>query len=102
MYAINRNNKRPIVATVERIYGHAELERDEFERDAETGAIRHSHAGETKMFWDSSETLTENGHVVYVDDNDNEVTADQVELVDELPAPQPEQQASNEANAAGV
>ena len=86
MYAINRKNKLAIVATVERIYGHASLKDDSFERDTASGGIKHAHAGETKMFWDTSETLTENGQVLYVDDGGNEVTADQVELVDELPA----------------
>ena len=59
MYAINRDNKLPIVATLERIYGHASLQSDGFERDAETGEIKHVHGGETKMFWDSSETVVE-------------------------------------------
>ena len=99
MYAINRKNKLPIVATVERIHGHASLESDGFERDAETGAINHAHGdGGTKMFWDSSETMTENGHTLYVDDDGNEVTADQVDLVDELPTPE----AGNDLHASGV
>ena len=42
------------------------------------------------MFWDTSETLTENGQVLYIDDGDNEVTADEVELVDELPTTETE------------
>ncbi len=92
MYAINRNNRLPIVATVERIYGHASLESDGFERNAESGKIKHVHGGETKMFWDSSETIVEKGHVLYVDDEGNKVTADQIDLVDELPTPQPAQQ----------
>ena len=85
MYAINKNNKLPIVSVVERIYGHASLEDDGFERDTASGEIKHSHAGETKMFWDTSETVTRNGQVLYIDDEDNEVTAEHIELVDQLP-----------------
>ena len=86
MHAINKATKSPIVATVESIYGHASLVEDGFERNLARGGIKHTHSdGGTKMFWDTSKTVTENDQVLYVDDDDNEVPADQVELVDELP-----------------
>ena len=77
MHAINKATKSPIVATVESIYGHASLVEDGFERNLARGGIKHTHSdGGTKMFWDTSKTVTENDQVLYVDDDDNEVPAD--------------------------
>lgn len=80
MHARNLKTGKPIVATVERIYGHAGIAENSFQREAD-GSINVEHDDGTKMFWDTTVTETENGEKLYVDDDGNIVRESGIELV---------------------
>lgn len=54
-----------IIGTLEVVPGHAELSSPP-ERLAD-GSIHYDHAGETEVFWDDQETVTDEGKIVFVD-----------------------------------
>jgi hypothetical protein len=48
----------------------------------EDGSIGYDHEGGSEMFWDAMETVTRDGKTVFLDENGDEWTEDQITLVD--------------------
>ncbi len=84
MYAINKETGASIEGTAETVPGKALTQRDSFERGKD-GRITWEYAGDTKVYWDGQETIEREGKTVFVDENGDEITEDQVELVERDP-----------------
>lgn len=76
-------NGLPILGTYEMCPARAETVHDSFERDPVTGELTYDHEGGSEMFWDAMETQTRAGKVVFLDEDGNEWTEDQLVLRDE-------------------
>lgn len=88
MQARNRRTGAAITGTLERLYGKCELIADAFERN-DDGRITHENEGGTKMLWDSSEQVVDDGERIYLDENDEEVAESDIELHDANGTPEP-------------
>ena len=89
MFAINRYTGAQIRGTYEQLHGCAQASEDSFQRDS-GGGLTFEHDGWTEVYWDDSLTEYEDGKMLYVDANGHTVTADDIVLVDKMPAaPQP-------------
>ena len=74
MIAVNRRTGSPIVRTLERVYGTADIQPDRFSRDS-AGRIVHRYADfRLAIDWDSSKLMA------YIDKNDDQVEAEDIEL----------------------
>jgi hypothetical protein len=73
----------PILGSYEMCPARAEILPNSFERDPATGELTYDHAGGSEMFWDAMETVTRNGKVVFLDEDGEEWTEDQIELREE-------------------
>jgi hypothetical protein len=65
---------RMIVGTYERVYGTCRI----LDPSINGNKIEFEHCGETKMDWDSQETVTRRGQRLFVDDGHNIWTEAQV------------------------
>lgn len=68
--------------TAEVVYGTCDIDNITLNEKGEM-VIDYACAG-TTLNWDSQQQLKENGKLIYVDENDNELTEDEVELVEDL------------------
>ena len=80
MYARNPRNGTPIVATLERVYGHTKLVRDGF-RKHDDGIVDRKIQSPTETLWHTSETIG------YLDANNEEVDWDDIELYEPASTP---------------
>lgn len=71
-------NGRQILGTLERIEGRADAV-DGTWRKTNQG-LQFDFTGQTEVFWDGQVTAEQNGHKVYLDDEGNEWTEDQLVL----------------------
>lgn len=78
MRAVSPNGKR-ILGTLERLEARADIEDGSFFRD-ESGEMRFEWEGYTEVFWDSQRTLDRKGKVIFLDDDGDEWTAEQLTL----------------------
>lgn len=79
MHARNPRNGTPIVATLERVYGHTKLVRDGFSKH--DGIVDRKIQSPTEMLWHTSETIG------YLDANNEEVDWDDIELYEPASTP---------------
>lgn len=80
---------RPILGTLERCPGRAEVQHDSFERNPD-GSLEFEYSGSTEYFYDDQRTVTRKGLVVFLDDEGSEWTSAQVILSeDDFVSPYP-------------
>ncbi len=85
MQAINAETGALITGTLESINGRAEIASHSFRLDGD-GRLRFEHAGETEMFWESSETAEDaRGGTLFIDAKGNDVPEHNVRLADDCP-----------------
>lgn len=82
MYARNRMTEAPILGPLEKLEGRSDIVADSFKRDS-AGGLEFKHDGNTEVVWNSQRTETGDGHTVFLDENGNAVTADEIELTAE-------------------
>ena len=71
-----------IIGTLDTVQARAEIIPGTFKRLAD-GSLDHEWEGSTEVFWDDQRTLKRDGKDIYLDDEGNEWTEDQIKLVDE-------------------
>lgn len=71
-------NGSPIIGTLERLSGRAEIS----DIDPTTGEPEYS--GSTAIFYDDQETVRRDGKIVFLDDGGDEWTFDQLVLAEEV------------------
>ena len=80
MNARNRRTGARITRALERIQGTCGVVPDRFERTA-NGVLTHVYNDEgTAIDWDTAEQANDNGSAVYIDENGDRVTGDEIEL----------------------
>ena len=67
----------PIIGTLERLTGRAEISGI----DPKTGEPE--YAGDTELFWDSQETVERDGKAIFLDEDGEEWTFDQLTMVED-------------------
>lgn len=68
-----------IIGTSERVLATANVLVNSFARDGD-GALDFDHEGGSDVYWDTMETLTRRGKPLFVDENGDEWTSDQIVL----------------------
>lgn len=84
MYAIAPNGL-PIIGTLETLTARADVHPDMFQPGPDGGEPTYEHEGYTEIWWESQKTEEQDGKTVFLDDQGNEWTHDQLKLVDRLP-----------------
>lgn len=81
MYAVRTGTAIRVKGTLERVEGCAGIDEDSWTRNA-AGELVKEYAGETEMFWESQRTLDDvNGYAIYLDEDGEEVTEPEIELI---------------------
>lgn len=83
-------NGLKIVGTLEHIPATSPITLDSFSRE-EDGKIAFSHVGGTEIYWNEQKTLTRNGLTVFVDEDGEEWTEDQLVLRENADDEDPEE-----------
>jgi hypothetical protein len=71
-----------ILGTCERVSARSEIAHFFPTPGFDNTGVGYEHAGETKLFWDACETVTQAGRVVYLCENGEQWTADQLTFVE--------------------
>ena len=82
MYARNRINKQPVIGTLEKLEGRADIVPDSFNRRP-NGEVGFQHGDHTEVFWNAQRTETKEGRTVFLDEAGKAVTAEEIELVED-------------------
>lgn len=72
----------PIVGTLETIQATAVVKEDSYSRN-EKGEILYEWFGESEIHWDTQTTQERDGKIVFIDEDGEEWTEDQLVLVDD-------------------
>jgi hypothetical protein len=79
MRAFVKGTDIEIVGTLELCYGCGQIALDSFHAEP-GGPIEFDWGGGTTMFWDDQETVQRDGKRVFLDEDANQYTEDQLEL----------------------
>lgn len=80
LIARTKDTHEIIIGTSENLLATAYVH--DFSRN-EDGSIAFEYAGESKIHWDTQETLKKDGKLLFVTASYNEVTEDEIELVED-------------------
>lgn len=82
MLAFNKKTGLEITGTLETISGRADVWPDAWQR-TDDGRLTYEYGGETEIFWDGQETVTNARGVVFLDSDGNECAAEDIDLRDD-------------------
>ena len=81
MYARNKHNGSPIVATLEVVHGRCGIANDSFTKGPDGSLQFEDDGGGTNLCWDSAETVTDDHGRIFLDRDGEQVAEADVELV---------------------
>lgn len=82
LFARTKDTQERIIGTAESLLATAYLNLNEIYRK-DDGSLGFEYTGENEIHWDTQETQTKDGKVIFVTESGREVTEDQIELVEE-------------------